>query len=233
MSSYNHFGCSRCEGPFNGGKFPSYSIVRAGNEFVDNPNPFPYNETPDFSYPPPQPQFETYSYELCGNDSHYGFDCLPRFPLVHEQEPSYNQNFSNNYYPQNSLSFPQQYLCCENCEGPHESFQCQPMNQNHFEHNSNYSGFDQPPQYSIDHQPSIINQEWISKLNKEIIENVRPMFEEFRERQQAANIDQSPPRKMSLKEMEDLKQHYLDEMKSLSNDLQIKDYRNCGKLEGG
>ncbi|GJR13002.1 hypothetical protein Tco_0795654 [Tanacetum coccineum] len=31
---------------------------------------------------------------------------------------------------------------------------------------------------------------------------------------------------MSLKEMEDLKQHYLDEMKSLSNDLQIKDYRN-------
>ncbi|GKB36885.1 hypothetical protein Tco_0881827 [Tanacetum coccineum] len=98
------------------------------------------------------------------------------------------------------------------------------MNQNYFE--PNYSGFDQPPQYSIDHQPPIINQEWISKLNKEIIENLRPMFEEFRERQQAANIDQSPPREMSLKEMEDLKQHYLDEMKSLSNDLQIKDYRN-------
>ncbi|GJS95757.1 hypothetical protein Tco_0802725 [Tanacetum coccineum] len=52
------------------------------------------------------------------------------------------------------------------------------------------------------------------------------MFEEFRERQQAANIDESPPREMSLKEMEDLKQHYLDKMKSLSNDLQIKDYRN-------
>ncbi|GJY33826.1 hypothetical protein Tco_0418295 [Tanacetum coccineum] len=42
----------------------------------------------------------------------------------------------------------------------------------------------------------------------------------------AANIDQSPPREMRLKEIEDLKQHYLDEMKSLSNDLQIKDYRN-------
>ncbi|GKC01725.1 hypothetical protein Tco_0987861 [Tanacetum coccineum] len=52
------------------------------------------------------------------------------------------------------------------------------------------------------------------------------MCEEFRERQQAANIDQSPPRKMSLQEMEDLKQHYLDEILSLSNDLQIKDYRN-------
>ncbi|GKC07665.1 hypothetical protein Tco_0999275, partial [Tanacetum coccineum] len=42
----------------------------------------------------------------------------------------------------------------------------------------------------------------------------------------AANIYQSPPREMSLKEIEVLKQHYLDEMKSLSNDLQIKDYRN-------
>ncbi|GKA53903.1 hypothetical protein Tco_0752852, partial [Tanacetum coccineum] len=52
------------------------------------------------------------------------------------------------------------------------------------------------------------------------------MFEEFSERQQAANINQSPPREMSLQEIEDLKQHYLDEMKSLSNDLGIKDYRN-------
>ncbi|GKD38451.1 hypothetical protein Tco_1258658 [Tanacetum coccineum] len=52
------------------------------------------------------------------------------------------------------------------------------------------------------------------------------MFEEFRERQQVANIDQSPPRKKSLQEMEDLKKHYLDEMLSLSNDLQFKDYRN-------
>ncbi|GJY69113.1 hypothetical protein Tco_0472095 [Tanacetum coccineum] len=31
---------------------------------------------------------------------------------------------------------------------------------------------------------------------------------------------------MSIQDMEDLKQHYLDEMKSLINDLQIKDYRN-------
>nr|GEU96247.1 hypothetical protein [Tanacetum cinerariifolium] len=31
---------------------------------------------------------------------------------------------------------------------------------------------------------------------------------------------------MSILEMEDLKQHYLDEMLSLSNDLGIKDYRN-------
>ncbi|GKG09072.1 hypothetical protein Tco_0334904, partial [Tanacetum coccineum] len=35
-----------------------------------------------FSPYPPQPQYETYSYELCGNDSHYGYDCPPRFPTV-------------------------------------------------------------------------------------------------------------------------------------------------------
>ncbi|GKE85388.1 hypothetical protein Tco_1559130, partial [Tanacetum coccineum] len=37
--------------------------------------------------------------------------------------------------------------------GPHETFQCQPMNQNFY--NSNSSGFDQfqPPQYSDIHQP--------------------------------------------------------------------------------
>ncbi|GJT82700.1 hypothetical protein Tco_1057042 [Tanacetum coccineum] len=44
--------------------------------------------------------------------------------------------------------------------------------------------------------------------------------------EQAANIDQSPSQEMSIQDMENLKQHYLDEMLSLSNDLQIKDYHN-------
>ncbi|GJX92757.1 hypothetical protein Tco_0347343 [Tanacetum coccineum] len=149
MSSYNHFGCSWCGGPFNGGNCPGCSSVGSGNEFVYNPNPYSYNETPNFFNQPPQPQYETYSCELCGNDSHYGFDCPPRVPLVYEQEPCYNQNFSDNYYPQNSPSF----LCCDNCGGPHESFQCQPMNQNFY--NSNSFGFDQsqPPQFPVIHQP--------------------------------------------------------------------------------
>ncbi|GJU82457.1 putative reverse transcriptase domain-containing protein [Tanacetum coccineum] len=103
MSSYNHFGCSWCGGPFNSGNCPSCSIVGAGNEFVHDPNPFPYDNTLDFYDQPPQPQYESYSCELCGNDSHHGYDCPPRSPLVYEQEPSYDQNFSDNYYPQNSL----------------------------------------------------------------------------------------------------------------------------------
>ncbi|GJR55680.1 putative reverse transcriptase domain-containing protein [Tanacetum coccineum] len=50
----------------------------AGNKFVHDPNPFPYDNTPDFYDQPPQPQYETYLCELCGNDSYFGYDCPPR-----------------------------------------------------------------------------------------------------------------------------------------------------------
>ncbi|GJR80451.1 hypothetical protein Tco_0151236 [Tanacetum coccineum] len=202
MSSYNHFDCSWCGGPFNGGNCPSCSNVGSGNEFVYDPNPYSYNETPNFFNQPPQPQYETYSCELCGNDSHYGFDCPPRLPLVYEQEPCYNQNFSDNYYPQNSPSLPQQFLCCENCGGPHESFQCQPMNKNHFEHNFNYSGFHQPPLYSINHQKDL-NQQRISDVHdgwdkleesyNEIFNMVRSFCEMVIQRKQVANISTYTP----------------------------------------
>ncbi|GJT42931.1 hypothetical protein Tco_0951646 [Tanacetum coccineum] len=87
-----------------------YSLPHVSKpNFVDN--------SPNFSYPPPQPQFETYLCELCGNNAHYGYDCSPQFPFVYEQEPCYNQNFNDNYYPQNSPSFSQQYLCCAYCGG--------------------------------------------------------------------------------------------------------------------
>ncbi|GJV70156.1 hypothetical protein Tco_1485665 [Tanacetum coccineum] len=60
-------------------------------------------------------------------------------------------------------------------------------NQNYFEPNPSYSGFDQPSQYPI---------------------------------------DQLPPQEISIQDMEDLKQQYLDEMKSMINQIQIKDYCN-------
>ncbi|GJR80142.1 hypothetical protein Tco_0150927 [Tanacetum coccineum] len=50
--------------------------------------------------------------------------------------------------------------------------------------------------------------------------------EKLLQQQQAADINQSTLQEMTLQEMEDLKQHYLDEMLSLSNQIQIKDYRN-------
>nr|GEX88806.1 hypothetical protein [Tanacetum cinerariifolium] len=68
-------------GPFNDGNCLSCSIVGAGNEFIHDHNPFPCDNTPDFYDQPPQNHVETYSCELCGNDSHYGYDCPPRFSL--------------------------------------------------------------------------------------------------------------------------------------------------------
>ncbi|GJT48532.1 hypothetical protein Tco_0974689 [Tanacetum coccineum] len=113
------------------------------------------------------------------------------------------------------------------------------MNQNYFEpnpiYNSSYSGFDQPPQYSINHQENLNQQRisdvhngWdkIDELQNELLQMIQSFCEKFLQQKQAASIDQSPLQEMSLQEMEDLKQHYLDEMLSLSNDLGIKDYRN-------
>ncbi|GJT57032.1 hypothetical protein Tco_0992086 [Tanacetum coccineum] len=162
---------------------------RNGDSFTYDSTPNSFDNPPDFSYPPPQPQYVPYSCELCGNDAHYGYDCPPQVLFVYNQDPCFNQNF--NYFPQTSPSFPQQYPCCEDYGGPHETFQCQLMY--YYEPNpcydSNYFRFDQikPLQSPVNHQP---------------------------------------PQEMSIQDMEDLKQQYLDEMKSLINNLKVKDYRN-------
>nr|GEY61419.1 hypothetical protein [Tanacetum cinerariifolium] len=72
MSWYNHPGCWCCGGPFNGGNCPNCSSVGSGNEFVYDPNPYSYNETPNFYNQPLQHQYEMNSCEFCGNDAHYG-----------------------------------------------------------------------------------------------------------------------------------------------------------------
>ncbi|GJW01714.1 hypothetical protein Tco_1556965 [Tanacetum coccineum] len=92
------------------------------NSSIDAPNPNSFNDPPNVFTYPPQPQYESYSCELCGNDAHYGYDCPLRVPLVYEHETGYD-----NYYQQNSSSFPQQYLCCENYGGLHEKMSIQDM----------------------------------------------------------------------------------------------------------
>ncbi|GJY92204.1 hypothetical protein Tco_0507986 [Tanacetum coccineum] len=226
MSSFNQRGCFGCGGPLDGllcrrctyewcgnnlrNGFCSICNLGAGNSFVYDPNPNSFNDPANFFNHPPQPQFESYSCELYGNDSHYGFDCPPRFPLVYEQEPSYNQNFGDNYFPQNSSSFSQQYICYEYCGGPHESLQCQPRNQNYFEpnpcYNSNSYNFDQPLQYSIDHQPQSIQEDLNQqRMNDECIKSHNDMIESRNElfktmqslfgmlREQAANLSTHTP----------------------------------------
>ncbi|GJV64532.1 hypothetical protein Tco_1475360 [Tanacetum coccineum] len=60
----------------------------------------------------------------------------------------------------------------------------------------------------------------------ELLQMMQSFCEKLLQQKQAASIDQSLLKEMSIQEIEDPKQHYLDEMLSLSNDLQIKDYQN-------
>ncbi|GJQ92468.1 hypothetical protein Tco_0003607 [Tanacetum coccineum] len=133
--------------------------------------PYSSNDSPSVANHPPQPQYVPYSRELCGNDSHYGYDCQPQVPFVYNQDLCFNQNFD--YFPQTSPSFPQQYLCCENCGGPHETFQCQPMNEDYYHeqnscYDSNSFGFDQvqPPQYTVNHQIVSSQNDLLNSQNK-------------------------------------------------------------------
>nr|GEW30139.1 hypothetical protein [Tanacetum cinerariifolium] len=204
----------------------------AGNSFTYDPIPESFNEVQIIPNPPPQSYFNIYLCQICERNSHYGYDCSQRVPLVYEPEPCYNQNFSDNDYSHDSPSvtplidhhccykcgdslndffchqltckfygngahdgyncpshvpfiqtlpsFPQQYPCCEDCGGPPETFQCQPMN--YFKsdpcYDSNYSSFDQiePPQYSVNSSLNIQNEPsnhelFISKLIQQKLQN--------------------------------------------------------------
>ncbi|GKC33096.1 hypothetical protein Tco_1040390 [Tanacetum coccineum] len=223
MSSYNGLSCYLCGDPLDGilcrrcscgwcgnklnDGFCSYCASKAGNSFAYDPNPNSFDNSPNNSDYFPQPQFETYSCELCGNDSHYGYDCPSRVPLVYEPEPCYNQNFSDNYYPQNSPSF-----CCAYCGGSHFDYQCQPINETYYEPNSSYdsSGFDQPqpPQDSVDHRGILQILNKMEEKFEEIIRDGRTKIKEI-----------------SIEEMMHEQQLVDREIKGIINDLGYKIFR--------
>nr|GEW87764.1 RNA-directed DNA polymerase, eukaryota, reverse transcriptase zinc-binding domain protein [Tanacetum cinerariifolium] len=72
--------CCGCEGPLNGG-FCLFCTSRAGNSFDFDPNPNSFDDSKNLSDYPPQPQYQAYSCELCGNDAYYGYDCPPQVPF--------------------------------------------------------------------------------------------------------------------------------------------------------
>nr|GEX05179.1 hypothetical protein [Tanacetum cinerariifolium] len=77
------------------------------------------DESSNIFNPPPQPFI--YSYEFCGSNAQYGHYCTPQVPFINP-ELGYSQDFN---FPQDIHDFQQQYLCCDQCGGPHETFQCQ------------------------------------------------------------------------------------------------------------
>nr|GEY59789.1 hypothetical protein [Tanacetum cinerariifolium] len=78
----------------NSSDHPPQHQTHSIESYNDNPNysyppqePFVYNQDScyeqnfiDNSQSPLQPQYEMYSYELCGNDAHYGYDSPPQVP---------------------------------------------------------------------------------------------------------------------------------------------------------
>nr|GEW47816.1 hypothetical protein [Tanacetum cinerariifolium] len=104
--------CCECEGPLRGG-FCLFCNSKDKNSYTFDPNAYSFNETSSNFNLLPQPQFKTYLCNLCGNNSHDGYDYQQQLPFVYEQEPSYNQNYNDNYYPYDLPSC----LCCDNCEG--------------------------------------------------------------------------------------------------------------------
>nr|GEY20707.1 hypothetical protein [Tanacetum cinerariifolium] len=138
--------CNKCGGMLRGG-FCFPCNFEAENSYNCYQDAYSFDNISNNSNHFPQPRYENYLCNLCGNNSHDGYDCQQQFPFIYEQEPSYNQNYDDNYYPYESPSF----LCCDNCGGSHETFQCQPMAQN-----IDFFGSDQiqTPQYPDVHPPS-------------------------------------------------------------------------------
>ncbi|GJZ42055.1 hypothetical protein Tco_0588941 [Tanacetum coccineum] len=165
--------CSSCGALYN--REHCCSNVSSVNNFVRDPNPISYDEIPDSSQQPPRncskcggPFGGLYCRQCTCERCRRNYTDAVCALCCYEVEKSFvnDSNLSSfidspNIFnpPPQPQTYPQQYLCCENCGGPHETFQCQPLNQNFYEpnlcYNSNSSGFNQyqPPQYTVIHQP--------------------------------------------------------------------------------
>ncbi|GJZ02273.1 hypothetical protein Tco_0520234 [Tanacetum coccineum] len=145
-----------------------YSEKENSLPYVSKPNFV--DDSPNVFNPPRQPPM--YSCEFCGNDARYGHYCTPQVPFIYP-EPCYNQDFNFPQDFQDFYDFQQQYICYENCGGPHETFQCQPMNEDYYHeqnscYDSNSFGFDQfqPPQYTVNHPIFNAQNELLNSQNK-------------------------------------------------------------------
>nr|GEV35824.1 hypothetical protein [Tanacetum cinerariifolium] len=179
------------------------------NSYVYNPNPISFDCLPD-SYHPPHPTYETYSYDSYGNNSQFGYDCQPQFLFNYESEPGYNENYTS--YPYDSSSLPQQYLCCARCGGPHETCQCEELI------------FDEP--YCKHCGGPHMNYQCQS-MNQDSYNSNSLGFDQPQPPQSL--VIHQPPQELSIQEMDDLKQQYLDELKRLSN-LEYRDEVKIAEL---
>nr|GEV55497.1 Gag-Pol polyprotein [Tanacetum cinerariifolium] len=135
----------------------------------------------------------------------------PQFSLHYESEPGYNENYTS--YPYDSSSRPQQYLCCARCGGPRETYQCDQLI------------FDEPyckhcGKPHINYQCQPMNQDSYNSNSLGFDQPQPPQ----------SPVIHQPPQELSIQEMEDLKQQYLDELQRLSN-LEYRDEIKIAELK--
>nr|GEX78704.1 hypothetical protein [Tanacetum cinerariifolium] len=159
--------CIECKSILKGG-FCLPCDLRDQTSYNCDSNAYSFDNSNNFL----QPQYENYLCNLCGNNSHDGYDCQQKFLFVYEQEPSYNQNYDDNYYPHESPSFS----CCDYCGGSHETYQCQPDNQN-----VDFSGPDQiqTPQYPEVYPLSEETSEEVSQAKEDLITSIQTFLDKF------------------------------------------------------
>nr|GEZ21851.1 hypothetical protein [Tanacetum cinerariifolium] len=167
MSSCYEFNCYGCGRPSDTpvcylctceqcGNILSYGTClncnsRTRSSFTYDPIPESVDEVQIISNPPPQCYFNIYLCQIYESNSHYGYECSQREctcefcgngPHVGYNCPAQVPSF------QTLPSFPQQYLCCEDCGGLHEADHCQ------------------PPQYTINHPIFNAHNDLLNAQNK-------------------------------------------------------------------
>nr|GEV71438.1 hypothetical protein [Tanacetum cinerariifolium] len=117
--------CEQCRNILIHGTCLKYNS-EAGNSFTYDPILESFNEVQIIPNPPPQSYFNIYLCQICESNSHYGYECSQRVPLVYEPEPCYNQNFFDNSYSHDSPGVTPliYHPCCYKCGDSLNDFFC-------------------------------------------------------------------------------------------------------------
>nr|GEY44035.1 hypothetical protein [Tanacetum cinerariifolium] len=91
-----------------------------GNSFTYDLIPESFDEVQISHNPPPQCHFNIYLCQICESNSHYGYECSQRVPLVYGLEPCYN-DYSHDLPGVNPLIY---HHCCYKCGNSLNVFFC-------------------------------------------------------------------------------------------------------------
>nr|GEW36442.1 hypothetical protein [Tanacetum cinerariifolium] len=114
--------CKQCKNILNYGTCLNCNSG-TGNSFTYDIIPESFDEVPN---PPPQCHFNIYLCQICESNSHYGYECSQRVPLVYEPEPCYIQNFCDNDYSHDlpGVNPLIDHHCCYECGNSLNDFFC-------------------------------------------------------------------------------------------------------------